>query len=64
MYALVMFVGITNCATVQPVVAIERTVFYHERAAGMYSALPYAMAQVRKELQQLVLSMKSKPWQH
>ncbi|KAL6327277.1 hypothetical protein AAG906_017834 [Vitis piasezkii] len=29
-----------------PVVAIERTVFYRERAAGMYSALPYAFAQV------------------
>jgi len=55
MYASVMFVGITNCATVQPVVAIERTVFYRERAAGMYSSLPYAMAQVRKELQQAVL---------
>jgi len=27
-------------------VAIERTVFYRERAAGMYSAIPYALAQV------------------
>ncbi|KAF8400894.1 hypothetical protein HHK36_014197 [Tetracentron sinense] len=48
MYAAVMFVGINNCSTVQPVVAVERTVFYRERAAGMYSALPYAIAQVRK----------------
>lgn len=47
MYASVLFVGINNCATVQPVVAIERTVFYRERAAGMYSALPYALAQVK-----------------
>ncbi|KAK8584825.1 hypothetical protein V6N13_138771 [Hibiscus sabdariffa] len=46
MYAAVLFVGINNCSTVQPVVAIERTVFYRERAAGMYSALPYALAQV------------------
>ncbi|KAF5933065.1 hypothetical protein HYC85_029236 [Camellia sinensis] len=45
MYAAVLFVGINNCQTVQPVVAIERTVFYREKAAGMYSALPYAMAQ-------------------
>ncbi|XVF24912.1 hypothetical protein REPUB_Repub13aG0168400 [Reevesia pubescens] len=45
MYAAVLFVGINNCSTVQPVVAIERTVFYRERAAGMYSALPYALAQ-------------------
>ena len=49
MYTAVMFVGINNCATVQPIVSIERTVFYRERAAGMYSALPYAIAQVRIE---------------
>ncbi|XP_059640915.1 ABC transporter G family member 29-like [Cornus florida] len=50
MYAAVLFVGINNCATVQPIVAIERTVFYRERAAGMYSALPYSMAQVFTEI--------------
>ncbi|PIA42747.1 hypothetical protein AQUCO_02000299v1 [Aquilegia coerulea] len=50
MYASVLFVGINNCSTVQPVVAIERTVFYRERAAGMYSALPYALAQVICEI--------------
>jgi hypothetical protein len=47
MYAAVIFVGINNCQTVQPIVAIERTVFYRERAAGMYAPLPYALAQVR-----------------
>jgi hypothetical protein len=47
MYASVIFVGINNCQTVQPIVAIERTVFYRERAAGMYAPLPYALAQVR-----------------
>ncbi|KAF8027596.1 hypothetical protein BT93_E0489 [Corymbia citriodora subsp. variegata] len=50
MYAAVLFVGINNCSTVQPVIAVERTMFYRERAAGMYSALPYAMAQVICEL--------------
>ncbi|KAF6142774.1 hypothetical protein GIB67_023256 [Kingdonia uniflora] len=50
MYASVIFVGVNNCSTVQPVVAIERTVFYRERAAGMYSALPYAIAQVITEI--------------
>ncbi|KAI3761586.1 hypothetical protein L1987_52006 [Smallanthus sonchifolius] len=45
LYAGVFFVGMNNCQTVQPVVASERTVFYRERAAGMYSTLPYAMAQ-------------------
>ncbi|XP_077218109.1 ABC transporter G family member 42-like [Tasmannia lanceolata] len=50
MYSAVLFVGINNCSTVQPVVAIERTVFYREKAAGMYSALPYAIAQVIIEI--------------
>ncbi|XP_059642942.1 pleiotropic drug resistance protein 1-like isoform X2 [Cornus florida] len=50
MYAAVVFLGIQNASSVQPVVAVERTVFYRERAAGMYSALPYAFAQVLIEL--------------
>ncbi|KAK8988614.1 hypothetical protein V6N11_029997 [Hibiscus sabdariffa] len=41
---------IQNSASVQPVVAVERTVFYRERAAGMYSAMPYAIAQVLIEI--------------
>ncbi|WRX26795.1 ABC transporter-like [Theobroma cacao] len=50
MYAAVLFLGIQNAASVQPVVAVERTVFYRERAAGMYSAMPYAIGQVLIEL--------------
>ncbi|KAJ0709581.1 putative ABC-type ferric hydroxamate transporter [Helianthus annuus] len=50
LYAGVFFVGMNNCQTVQPVVASERTVFYRERAAGMYSTLPYALAQVLVEI--------------
>ncbi|KAL6334363.1 hypothetical protein AAG906_014764 [Vitis piasezkii] len=46
MYAAVLFLGIQNSQSVQPVVVVERTVFYRERAAGMYSALSYAFAQV------------------
>uniref|UniRef100_A0A803PAL2 Uncharacterized protein n=1 Tax=Cannabis sativa TaxID=3483 RepID=A0A803PAL2_CANSA len=46
MYAAVLFLGATNASAVQSVVAIERTVFYRERAAGMYSELPYAFSQV------------------
>ncbi|XP_051120010.1 pleiotropic drug resistance protein 2-like [Andrographis paniculata] len=49
MYAAVLFLGGTNTSAVQSVVAIERTVFYRERAAGMFSALPYAFAQVSVE---------------
>ncbi|CAN4105847.1 unnamed protein product [Withania somnifera] len=48
-YAAVMFLGGTNTSAVQSVIAVERTVFYRERAAGMYSALPYAFAQVAIE---------------
>ncbi|KAK1363006.1 hypothetical protein POM88_038567 [Heracleum sosnowskyi] len=50
MYAACLFLGVQNAASVQPVVAVERTVFYRERAAGMYSALPYAFAQVLVEI--------------
>ncbi|CAL1376770.1 unnamed protein product [Linum trigynum] len=45
MFSAVVFLGVQNASSVQPVVAIERTVFYRERAAGMYSAMPYAYAQ-------------------
>ncbi|KAI3510433.1 hypothetical protein L1887_17421 [Cichorium endivia] len=50
LYGAVLFAGINNGNTVVPIVAFERTVFYRERAAGMYSALPYAMAQVIVEI--------------
>ncbi|KAL7600884.1 hypothetical protein Lser_V15G22000 [Lactuca serriola] len=50
MYAAVTFIGVQNAVSVQPVVSIERTVFYRERAAGMYSAFPYAFGQVMIEI--------------
>ncbi|KAG5249761.1 pleiotropic drug resistance protein [Salix suchowensis] len=50
MYAAVLFLGFQNGTAVQPVVSVERTVFYREKAAGMYSALPYAFAQALIEL--------------
>ena len=46
MYSAIFFLGAYNASSVQPVVAIERTAFHRERAAGMYSAIPYAFAQV------------------
>ncbi|KAI8569221.1 hypothetical protein RHMOL_Rhmol02G0261800 [Rhododendron molle] len=49
-YAAVLFLGATNASSVQAIVNIERTVFYRERAAGMYSALPYAFSQVAIEV--------------
>ncbi|KAE8709742.1 hypothetical protein F3Y22_tig00110328pilonHSYRG00302 [Hibiscus syriacus] len=62
MYSAVLFLGATNTSAEQSVVAIERTVFYRERAAGMYSPLRYAFAQVAIEaiyvsIQTLVYSL-------
>ncbi|KAK3438213.1 hypothetical protein EUGRSUZ_C02835 [Eucalyptus grandis] len=51
----VLFIGFQNSTSVQPVVAIERTVFYRERAAGMYSALPYAIAHVIIEIPYIII---------
>ncbi|KAM0004585.1 putative ABC-2 type transporter [Helianthus debilis subsp. tardiflorus] len=50
MNAACLFLGIQNASAVQPVVDVEPTVLYRERAAGMYSALPYAFAQVLVEM--------------
>ncbi|XP_012076649.3 pleiotropic drug resistance protein 1 [Jatropha curcas] len=55
MYIAVLFLGFLNASSVQPVAAIERTVFYRERAAGMYSALPYAFGQVVIELPHILV---------
>jgi ABC-2 type transporter len=46
MYVAILLLGVQNSSTIMPVVSIERTVFYRERAAGMYSALSYAFGQV------------------
>lgn len=53
MYAAVVFIGVNNSSSVQPVVGVERTVYYRVKAAAMYSALPYAFGQVK--YQELVL---------
>ncbi|KAH7439020.1 hypothetical protein KP509_04G041200 [Ceratopteris richardii] len=49
-FSATLFLGFTNANTVEPVVGIERTVFYRERGAGMYSELPYAFAQAAIEV--------------
>ncbi|GLT73347.1 hypothetical protein SLA2020_452140 [Shorea laevis] len=45
LYSACLFLGVNNSSSVQPIVSIERTVFYRERAAGMYSSFAYAAAQ-------------------
>jgi hypothetical protein len=59
MYAAVLFIGITNATSVQPVISIERFVSYRERAAGMYSALPFAFSLV---IYMFSLSKTIFPW--
>ncbi|GMN37310.1 hypothetical protein TIFTF001_006704 [Ficus carica] len=54
MYSAVFFIGVQNAMSVQPVVSVERTVFYRERAAGMYAALPYTFGQVIVEIPYLL----------
>ncbi|BDA40539.1 Pleiotropic drug resistance protein 1 [Coccomyxa sp. Obi] len=61
LYLSMLFLGIINSRTVQPVAANERAVMYRERAAGMYSELPFASAQCLIEvpynlLQSLIFS--------
>ncbi|XP_004956470.1 ABC transporter G family member 45 isoform X2 [Setaria italica] len=49
-YTSALFLGYMNCATLQPTVAMERVVFYREKASGMYSSLPYVIAQIAVEI--------------
>ncbi|KAE8718787.1 ABC transporter G family member 38 [Hibiscus syriacus] len=50
MHTAITFMGSQSAAAVRPVIIAERTVVYRERAAGMYSALPYAFAQIAIEI--------------
>ncbi|XP_044500168.1 pleiotropic drug resistance protein 3-like isoform X3 [Mangifera indica] len=50
LYVAVIFLGISNCSSVMSHVAIERTVMYREKFAGMYSPKAYAFAQVAVEI--------------
>ncbi|CAH2060101.1 unnamed protein product [Thlaspi arvense] len=45
LYSACLFLGVSNASSVQPIVSIERTVFYREKSAGMYAPIPYAAAQ-------------------
>ncbi|GLJ45897.1 hypothetical protein SUGI_0966190 [Cryptomeria japonica] len=46
MFTAVLFLGYSNIISVLPVVDVERTVFYREKASGMYHPFAYALAQV------------------
>lgn len=46
LFICTLFMGIYNAIGIIPVLALERPVFYRERAVGMYAAVPFALAQV------------------
>lgn len=48
-YAAVFFIGSANLLSSVPVFSIERTVFYRESAAGMFSPMSYSFAVVISE---------------
>ncbi|KAH7652111.1 Monosaccharide-transporting ATPase protein [Dioscorea alata] len=50
MYLAIVFLGAQNTLSVIPVLAIERLIYYRERAAGMYSSFPYAFGLLAVEL--------------
>lgn len=52
-----MFQGMFNLMTVQPVVAMDRGVYYREHAAAMYSALPWTVATGAVEMPYLVVQV-------
>uniref|UniRef100_A0A7N0U8F5 ABC transporter domain-containing protein n=1 Tax=Kalanchoe fedtschenkoi TaxID=63787 RepID=A0A7N0U8F5_KALFE len=49
-FSSVVFLGIKNAMSVQPILTVDRAVLYRERAAGMYAGLPYAIAQALIEI--------------
>lgn len=55
LFSSCLFVGVSNAGSVQPIVSIERVVFYREKSAGMYSPFPYAAAQGLVEIPYILL---------
>ncbi|CAN1121676.1 Pleiotropic drug resistance protein 1 [Linum perenne] len=50
MYGSVFFIGVQNALSVQPVIDVERSVLYRERAVRMYAGFPFAIAQAMIEI--------------
>ncbi|KAL4023458.1 hypothetical protein IC575_017211 [Cucumis melo] len=45
LYTACLFLVVNNASSIQLIVFIERTIFFRERAAGMYSPIVYALTQ-------------------
>ncbi|GLC47082.1 hypothetical protein PLESTM_002024000 [Pleodorina starrii] len=50
LYSTTVFMGISNCLTILPVINSDRAVFYRERAAGMFHLFPYVLSQGLAEM--------------
>lgn len=55
LYGATLFICFNNASTVQTMVSIERSVYYREKAAGLYSAIPYALSQVLIEVPYVIV---------
>ncbi|CAL9782849.1 unnamed protein product [Musa acuminata subsp. burmannicoides] len=55
LYSACIFLGVNNASSIQPVISIERTVYYRERATRMYASFPYAAAQGIVEIPYILL---------
>ncbi|GKV23295.1 hypothetical protein SLEP1_g33042 [Rubroshorea leprosula] len=54
-YIFMIIIGISGCSSVMPFVGTQRTVFYRERFAGMYSSWAYSLSQVIIEIPYIFL---------
>ncbi|GLT42700.1 hypothetical protein SLA2020_166860 [Shorea laevis] len=54
-YIFMIIIGMSSCSSVMPFVATQRTVFYRERFAGMYSSWAYSLSQVIIEIPYIFL---------
>lgn len=45
-YISTMFMGAQTSTSVMPVMSSDKLAFYRERSSGLYSPIPYALAQV------------------
>ncbi|GJP83179.1 hypothetical protein CLOP_g13369 [Closterium sp. NIES-67] len=55
LYTAALFLGWSNLGSIQPMLAVERSIYYREQGAGMYGAIPYALAQGVIELPYLLV---------
>lgn len=55
LYMSVILTGVNSCTSVIPYIITERTVFYREKFAGMYSTVAYSLAQVLIEFPYVIM---------